>query len=109
MGRLIDADKLKEVMQAAKYKYENVAESFFSMGGYLSTEWWCVEDMVNNAETVEAIPVDWIEAKMQWLREHNGAFYDPAYFLETMLKEWKEEQQEAPHCNADYCEIGGGE
>lgn len=41
----------------------------------------------------DAIPVEWIENKMQWLREHNGAFYDPAYFLETMLAEWREEQQ----------------
>jgi len=40
----------------------------------------------------EAIPVDWIEKKIQWLREHNSAFYNPVYFLETMLAEWKEEQ-----------------
>ena len=41
---------------------------------------------------VETIPVDWIEKKIQWLREHNSAFYNPVYFLETMLAEWKEEQ-----------------
>lgn len=40
----------------------------------------------------KAIPIDWIEKKIQWLREHNCAFYNPAYFLETMLAEWKEEQ-----------------
>ena len=94
MGRLIDADKLRGVMSVAKDEYGNVAESFFNMGGELSTEWWCVEDMLDNAETVEAIPVDWIKAEINKLRDmDNGFAAMSAGQIEAMLKKWREEQK----------------
>lgn len=108
--RLIDADKLRGVMSVAKDEYGNVAESFFNMGGELSTEWWCVEDMLDNAETVEAIPVEWIEAEIKYLKALDFEFASlAAGQIEAMLKKWREEQK-APHCGPDYCDInfGGG-
>ena len=100
MGRLIDADKLRTQFPEPA-DWLDINQTLVHKTGIWAN--------IDAADTVEAIPVEWIEAKMQWLREHNGAFYDPAYFLETMLKEWKEEQ-EAPHCGPDYCDInfGGG-
>lgn len=93
MGRLIDADKLKEVMSAAKDEYGNVAESFFNMGGELSTEWWCVEDMVDNAETVEAIPTTLIEAEIKKLRDLDFGFATmTAGQIKAMLDKWRNEQ-----------------
>ena len=94
MSRLIDADKLKEVMSAKKDEYGNVAESFFNMGGELSTEWWCVEDMVDDAETVKAIPEDWIEAKIKRLKEmDNGFSCLAADILYGVLIGWRREQE----------------
>ena len=54
--RLIDADALKETFEIA-YKEvwhdREYSNAFFSDGGAVSTEWWCVEDMVDNAPTIE--------------------------------------------------------
>ena len=65
--RLIDADALKEAFEIA-YKEawhdREYSNAFFSDGGAVSTEWWCVEDMVDNAPTIE--PQKWssIENKL---------------------------------------------
>jgi len=54
--RAIDADALKETFEIA-YKEarhdREYANAFFSDAGAVSTEWWCVEDMVDNAPTIE--------------------------------------------------------
>jgi hypothetical protein len=34
--------------------------------------------------------IGWLDNKRKWLREHNGAFYDPAYFLEVLLEEYRD-------------------
>ena len=88
MGRLIDADKLKEAIKKHKSPQGWVSIFEYSEDSGIDKSL----DEIDAAETVEAIPIDWIEKKMQWLREHNSAFYNPAYFLETMLAEWKGEQ-----------------
>lgn len=35
--------------------------------------------------------IEWLDKKRKWLKEHNGAFYDPAYFLEVLLEEYRDE------------------
>ncbi len=90
MGRLIDADKLKEAIDKHKGTVNSTDLFKYCFDGGVDKSLSEIE----SAETVEAIPIDWIEKKMQWLREHNSAFYNPVYFLETMLVEWKEEQNE---------------
>ncbi len=105
MGRLIDADKLKEVMSAAKDKYGNVAESFINNGGELSTEWYCVDDMVDNAETVPAITLEWVGEYLAWLQNIGGAFaLSDANAIKSMLKKWEMEHGHSC-CSPDYCEI----
>lgn len=58
--RPIDADALKvesQKRQEGIERYgEEQADCFYSAGRELSTEWWCVEDMIDNAPTVD-VPV----------------------------------------------------
>ena len=65
--RLIDADALmKKAKALANQKYksgvldltvDDVSESFMNASGVLSTEWWCVEDMIETAPTIDAVEV----------------------------------------------------
>lgn len=55
-GRLIDADALMHEFEKAQRTMEQHGQeyscSFMSSGREISTEWYCVEDMVENAPTV---------------------------------------------------------
>lgn len=55
-GRLIDADALMHEFEKAQRTMEQHGQeyscSFMSSGQELSTEWYCVEDMLENAPTV---------------------------------------------------------
>lgn len=57
MSRLIDADALIADCQLAQKQADRhgreFANAFYSDGGEISTEWWCVEDMIENAPTIE--------------------------------------------------------
>ena len=59
--RLIDADELIADCQLAQKQADRhgreFANAFYSGGGDISTEWWCVEDMIENAPTVDAVEV----------------------------------------------------
>ena len=60
---MIDADALLEAFEREQSGYEKhgreFASSFLSSGGELSTEWWCVEDLVENTPTVS----EWISVE----------------------------------------------
>lgn len=55
--RCIDADALIADCQLAQKQADRhgreFANAFYSGGGEVSTEWWCVEDMIENAPTIE--------------------------------------------------------
>lgn len=57
MSRCIDADALIADCQLAQKQADRhgreFANAFYSGGGEVSTEWWCVEDMIENAPTIE--------------------------------------------------------
>lgn len=59
-GRLIDADALMSEFEKAQRTMEQHGQeyscSFLSSSQELSTEWYCVEDMLENAPTI--IPAD---------------------------------------------------
>ena len=61
--RLIDADALIADCQLAQKQADRhgreFANAFYSGGGEVSTEWWCVEDMIENTPTIEPEP-HWI-------------------------------------------------
>lgn len=45
-------------------------------------------------EAVEAIPVEWIEGHIEWLKSLENAFSNmTAMNIEVMLKKWREEQK----------------
>ena len=96
--RLIDADKLKTQFPEPA-DWLDINQTLVHKTGI-----WAEIDV---AETVEAIPVDWIEAEIKKLRDMDNGFASlSAGQIGAMLKRWREEQQ-APACGPDYCEIGG--
>ena len=89
--RLIDADALMEECQLAQKQADRhgreYANAFYSGSMDISTEWWCVEDMIENAHTVdERKKGKWIEitdhetpivckcTECGWLTTHYDSF-----------------------------------
>ena len=60
MSRLIDADALMEefelAQKSARQDGRDYANAFYN-NQEICTEWWCVEEMVDNQPTVEAVPI----------------------------------------------------
>lgn len=103
MGRLIDADKLKAQVEAHEIKYK-FTPTDYQYGHNVGID-KAVDD-IEDAETIEAIPVPWIETEIKKLRDMDNGFASlSAGQIEAMLKKWRKEQ--APTCGPDYCEIGG--
>jgi hypothetical protein len=87
MGRLIDSDKLKAQVEA----HEIIKE--FSITEYECghNEGICMAvDDIEDAETVEAIPVDWLLRKADWCDKNNGIFVSGA--IRSAVDAWREEQ-----------------
>lgn len=76
--RLIDADKLKRTTGIFQYQIKDAFDRLAS--GYKSED-------VENAPTVEAIPVEWINKQID---DNAGKDIVYASDLLTMLKRWKE-------------------
>lgn len=56
--RLIDADALmKEFERRQERQINEYCDCFLNDAQNLSTEWYCVEDIVENAPTVDTVPV----------------------------------------------------
>ena len=84
MGRLIDADKLRAQFPEPT-NWLDANQTLVHKTGI-----WAEIDA---AETVEAIPVDWIEAEIKYLRAMDFEFASlSAGQIEAMLKKWREEQ-----------------
>ena len=89
--RLIDADALISDCQLAQKRADRhgreFANAFYSGGGEISTEWWCVEDMIENAPTVEPKTMQWIpcserlpedleEVNVTWVNHDPEPYYN---------------------------------
>ena len=88
--RLIDADALKQHF-ADMQKYERCACNFVDDGGDPATEWYCVEDALENTPTIDAIPMDWLDAQI-----HGYASALKSTELGALLvvkRLWKKEQE----------------
>ena len=71
--RCIDADALIADCQLAQKQADRhgreFANAFYSGGGEVSTEWWCVEDMIENAPTIEPRKKGkWVGYDGDWLK-----------------------------------------
>ena len=89
--RLIDADALLERVGSEKIQAQahgrEFSTCFNSPGGTLSTEWWYVEDLIENAPTIEPErKKDTIQKfhdyQVEWLLAHCDLE------LEPQLEEW---------------------
>lgn len=92
--RLIDANALMErfaEMQKVKPDKDGreYACNFLNMGGEPSAEWFAVEDAVENAPTVDAVPVEWIKAKIESLKSQDNEFASlAARTIQAMLNDY---------------------
>lgn len=81
--RLIDADALIADCQLAQKQADRhgreFTNAFYSDGGEISTEWWCVEDMIENAPTIEPQRM-----RGKWTEKHH-AYSDE----ESRIEEWQ--------------------
>lgn len=67
--RLVDADKLKEELRVNGLGYQYY--------------------MLDNAPTVKAIPIEWIEKKCRELYEH--LYLDESIGVQMLLRDWEKE------------------
>ena len=98
MSRLIDADALIADCQLAQKQADRhgreFANAFYSGGGEVSTEWWCVEDMIENAPTIEA------RKKGRWI--HDG--YDVPHGVDWIhCSECGRREPNVPAAKTPYC------
>lgn len=65
--RLIDANALlKECEKRQEQQTYEYCDCFLNDAQGISTEWWCVEDMVMAAPTIDAVPV----VHARWVDNH---------------------------------------
>lgn len=95
------------------YHYENKYWDMFDCINLARAPHWDghteadAETRLMSLEPSSAIPVPWIEKYIADCGVGGTAAVLSAKVVNTMLEVWKDEQ--ASHCNADYCEIGGHE
>ena len=86
---------LKECEECQKtdprFEKRGWANHFINESGEPSTEWYCVEDMIENAPTIDAIPVEWLEKHADNCREEME--FDVCEAIRTVIKEWQKEQE----------------
>ena len=91
MTRLIDADALKEYIDTGHLK--DPSQLCFSD--------WDVLTMINNTSTAEAIPIEFIEKKIEaireYLREHEGEAFNEglisrAVVYRKLIEDWMSER-----------------
>lgn len=93
--RCVDADALlKECAECQKtdphFEERGWANHFINNAGEPSTEWYCVEDMIENAPTVDAIPVEWLKAQNNSTKYFKTVQGQAA---ELILELWQKEQE----------------
>lgn len=88
MGRLIDADKLKAQVEAHEIKYK-FTPTDYQYGHNVGID-KAVAD-IEDAETVEAIPVPWIESYALLAEADGRPFF--AEGIRDMVEEWKRDRK----------------
>lgn len=88
--RFIDADELQKHFRDMQ-NYEKCAANFQDERGEPSTNWYCVEDALENAPTVEVIPVEWMRGFDLYYSGISGG----SPYLREMLEAWKWEKEQA--------------
>lgn len=89
---------LKECAECQKtdprFEERGWASHFLNDAGEPSTEWYCVEDMIDNAPTVDAIPVEWLnERHRKCCEEGDTDLMDAITVLCNEYHVWQKEQE----------------
>lgn len=88
--RLIDADALKEEIEFHPTSV-SVCMTVAEAKGQTYFKNRCLED-IDNAPTIDAIPVEWIETLLrEWLK--GSASFEVCCAISAMLYKWKIEQE----------------
>lgn len=87
MDRLVDADKLKVAVEG--HEVASVLPLNDYEYGYNSGIERAVIE-IEDAETADAIPVDWLLRKADWCDKNNGIFVGGA--IRSAVDAWREEQ-----------------
>lgn len=99
MGRLIDADKLKTQFPEPA-DWLDINQTLVHKTGI-----WAEIDA---AETVPAIPLDWIRGYINRLKDMGVVIsIRDAQAVSVMVDKYMMEQYGNATCGPDYCEIGG--
>ena len=67
------------------------ANHFINDAGEPSTEWYCVEDIIENAPAVNAIPVEWLREKMN-MADDDGDL-DSVDLISWLIQTFQKEQE----------------
>lgn len=99
--RLIDADDLLKAFEALELMSGEYAESFTNMAGSRSMEIECAKDYIDNAKTIDAVPVvhaHWVPCEDEYEDEYKcSACGGTQFFAMTPQNEgW----EYCPHCGA---------
>ena len=74
--------------------------------GYDTRMLYEIQDTIEDAETVKAIPEEWINDHVAWLESMDAdVAWSDARAIKAMLTKWKMEQENAGGCSADACPI----
>lgn len=81
MKRLIDADAFKKENERLLHcDFPHLSET-------------TLEELIDEAPTIDAIPIEWIEAQIEWLKSLDNAFSTlTAGQISAMVNRWKDEQ-----------------
>ena len=83
--RLIDADALQKHFEDMQH-YDKCAANFEDHRGEPSTNWYCVESALENAPTIDAIPVE-------WLLEQRDCYENGWSIIDSLIYVWRKEQE----------------
>ena len=104
--RLIDADKLKSAVERHEVVSSLLPLNDYDYGHNSGLESAVIE--IEDAETVNAIPVDWIRTYISNLKAMGVQLsLRDAQAVSVMVDKYMMEQNGNATCGPDYCEIGG--
>ena len=97
-GRLIDADELKELMiETLEHIKENPKMDGQEM--HIISAMRMLSEMINDAPTIEAIPVEWLKSHMITAGEvANGDYFEDEalelnMYVSDLIERWQKEQR----------------
>lgn len=91
MGRLIDADKLLNAFGLS----EKTRKYGGDHSGYDTRMLYEIQDTIEDAAEVDAIPVDWLEAEIKSLKAENSyTSYHLSECYKALLLKWKRVKNE---------------